>query len=32
MENENNFDVTLGCSKKGKVWTRKVGTVYEWKE
>ncbi len=29
---ENGVDVTLGCSKKGKVWTRKVGTVYEWKE
>lgn len=29
---EKGEDITLGCSKKGKVWTRKVGTVYEWKE
>ena len=28
---ENGEDVTLGCSKKGKVWTRKIGTIYEWK-
>lgn len=28
---ENGEDITLGCSKKGKVWTRKIGTVYEWK-
>lgn len=29
---ENGEDVTLGCSIKGKVWTRKVGTIYDWKE
>lgn len=29
---ENGEDVTLGCSIKGKVWTRKIGTIYDWKE
>ncbi len=29
---ENGEDVTLGCTQKGKIWTRKVGTIYEWKD
>lgn len=29
---ENQDEATIGCSKKGKIWSKKIGNLLEWKE
>lgn len=29
---ENQDETSVGCSKKGKIWSRKIGNLLEWKE
>ena len=29
---ENQDEASIGCSKKGKIWSKKIGNLLEWKE
>ena len=29
---ENQDETSIGCSKKGKIWSKKIGNLLEWKE
>lgn len=29
---ENHNEASIGCSKKGKIWSKKIGNLLEWKE